>query len=91
MGKLEISDFRNKTKTLRNYPKHLRNTLFLKDERIRKIRNKEFTIVFFAYEEIKDKANKLFKKKVFRKAINYFIFAYSLFKWLELKEVSNSK
>jgi len=86
MGKLEISEFRRKTKTLRNYPKHLKNTLFLKDERIKKIRKKEFTIIFFAFEEIKEKANKLYKKKEYKKAINYFTFAYSILKWIELKE-----
>ena len=86
MGNLEISEFRSRTRLLRNYPKHLRNTLFLKDERINKIRNKEFTIVFLAYEEIREKANNLYKKKQYKKAINFFTFAYSIMKWLELKE-----
>lgn len=91
MGELDISEFHKKTKTLKSYPKHLRNTLFLKDERINKIRQKEFTIVFFAYEEIKEKANNLYRKKNYKKAINYFIFAYSIIKWLELKENKTGK
>ena len=86
MGKLEINEFRSKTKILRDFPKHLKITLFQKDERIKKIRNKEFKIVFFADEEIKEKANNLWKKKQYKKAINYFVFAYSVFKWLELIE-----
>ncbi len=87
MGNLDILEFRSKTKLLRNYPKHLKNTLFLKDDRINKIRNKDFTIVFFAYEEVREKANNFYKKKLYKKAINYFTFAYSIMKWLELKEI----
>lgn len=86
MGKMELSEFRKKTKILRSYPRHLKNTLFIKDERIEKIRKKEFTLVFFAYDEIKEKANKLYKQKKFRLAIAYYNFAYCILKWLEFKE-----
>lgn len=86
MANMDPNEFRKKTKNLRNYPRHLRNTLFIKDERIEKIRNREFTLVFFAYDEIKDKANKLYKQKNYKLAISYYTFAYSILKWLEFKK-----
>jgi hypothetical protein len=86
MGKIDITEFRKKTKIVRSYPRHLRNSLFIKDDRIEKIRRKEFTLVFFAYDEIKEKANKFYKQKKYRLAIAYYNFAYSILKWLEFKE-----
>lgn len=91
MGKIEITEFRKKTKLLRSYPRHLKNTLFIKDERIEKIRKREFTLVFFAYDEIKEKANKLYKQKKYRLAIAYYNFAYAIMKWLDFKAVQKEE
>ena len=85
MGKMDPSEFKKKTKLLRSYPRHLKNTLFIKDERIDKIRKREFTLVFFAYDEIKEKANKFYKQKKYRLAIAYYNFAYCVMKWLDYK------
>jgi tetratricopeptide (TPR) repeat protein len=61
-------------------------TLFHTDEKIKKIRTKEFPLVFFVYDEVKDKGSKLFKKKKYREAIEYYIYAYSMLKWIEFKD-----
>jgi len=42
--------------------------------------------VFFVYDEVKDKGNKLFKKKKFRESIEYYVYAYSMLKWIEFKD-----
>lgn len=89
MGNFNVNEFRNKTKLLRSFPKHLKNTLFLKDERIEKIRKKEFTIVFFAYDEIKDKGNNFYKTKNYCMAISYYTLAYSIIKWMNYKIKNN--
>ena len=45
-----------KSKILRNMPKHLRNTIFIKNKKIEQIRNKEFPVIFLICEEMKEKA-----------------------------------
>jgi hypothetical protein len=85
MGKYHINEFRKKTIILKSYPRHLKNTLFINDERINNLRKREFTLIFFGYDEIKDRANKLYKQKKYRSAISYYTYAYSIMKWLNHK------
>lgn len=61
---------------------HLRNTLFIKNEKIDLIRQKEYSVVFLITEEMKEKANELFEKKEYVKAIGAYTLIYSIFKWL---------
>ena len=64
----------------------MKYTLFHHDDKLKQIRTKEFPYVFFVYDDIKDKGNKLFKKKKYREAIEYYIYAYSMLKWIEFKD-----
>ena len=74
-GTLKRLEFLEKTKKLKNYPRHLKYSLFRNtDEKLEKLREKEFPIVFFIYDEIKEKGNKLYKKKKFREAINVYTY-----------------
>jgi hypothetical protein len=69
---LPQKEFREKTKILNSYPKHLKYTLFLNNERLKNIQKKEFPEAFFAYSEIKEKGNKAFRKKNYREAIDLY-------------------
>ena len=75
-----------KSKILRKMPKHLRNTIFIKNKRIEEIRKKEFPIIFLICEEMKEKAYKLYESKKFNEALNIFNIMYSLFKWVVIKD-----
>ena len=89
-GGLSKEDFLEKTRLIRSFPRHMKYTLFHHDEKIKKIRTKEFPMVFFVYDEVKDKGSKLFKKKKFREAIDYYIYAYSMLRWIEFKDTKKS-
>ncbi len=72
-GGLNRKEFEEKTQKLRSASRQLKYTLFSHtDENLKKVRDKEFPIVFFVYDDVKDKGNKLFKKNKFREAIKYY-------------------
>ena len=75
-----------KSKILRKMPKHLRNTIFIKNIRIEEIRKKEFPVIFLICEEMKEKAYNLYESKKFNEALNIFNIMYSLFKWVVIKD-----
>jgi len=76
-GELNPTEFEEKTKKLSGYSRQLKYTLFShSDENLKKVRDKEFTMIFFVYDDVKDKGNKLFKKKKFREAIKYYQYVY---------------
>ena len=75
-----------KSKFLRNMPKHLRNTIFIKNKRIEDIRKKEFPVIFLICEEMKEKAYTLYESKKYNEALNIFNIMYSFFKWVVIKD-----
>ena len=75
-----------KSKILRNMPKHLRNTIFIKNKSIEQIRNKEFPVIFLICEEMKEKAYNFYESKKYNEALNIFNIMYSLFKWVVIKD-----
>ena len=75
-----------KSKMLRNMPRHLRNTIFIKNEKLEQIRKKEFPIIFLICEEMKEKAFKLYEEKKYNEALNLYNVMYSLFKWVVIKD-----
>jgi hypothetical protein len=75
-----------KSKILRNMPKHLRNTIFIRNKRIEEIRKKEFPVIFLICEEMKEKAYNLYESKKYNEALNLFNIMYSLFKWVVIKD-----
>ena len=75
-----------KSKILRKMPKHLRNTIFIKNKRIEEIRKKEFPVIFLICEEMKEKAYNFYEAKKFNEALNIFYIMYSLFKWVVIKD-----
>jgi len=80
-------EFFLKTEKLRRIPRHKKYTLFnQRDEKLQKIHEKEFPVVFFAYDDIKEKGNRLFKRGKFREAIQHFSYAYGLLRWIEFKD-----
>jgi tetratricopeptide (TPR) repeat protein len=79
------SEFSRKTTKIRQYPHHLKYTLFA-NEKIKSLREKEFIFVFYTFDEIKEKGNKLFKRGKFKEALENYMEAYSLLKWIEFKD-----
>ena len=75
-----------KSKFLRKMPKHLRNTIFIRNRRIEEIRKKEFPVIFLICEEMKEKAYNLYESKKYNEALNLFTIMYSLFKWVVIKD-----
>ena len=71
-GGLKEKEFEDKTKLIKSYPSHLKYTLFQNDPKLQDLRSKDFAVVFFAYDEIKEKGNKLYRKKNYRESINYY-------------------
>ena len=82
------SEFNEKTLKIRSYPYHLKYTLFSSDE-IKKLRQKEFAFLYFHFDEYRSKGNKMYKRANFREAVNFYIMAYSLLKWIEFKDSQN--
>lgn len=74
-GGLGQAEYLEKTKELRNYPRHLLQTLFNQnDEKLNKVRVREFPMVFFVYDDIKIKGNKFYKKKKYKEALDYYFY-----------------
>ena len=91
-GTMNKADFYQKTTKLRSMPRHLRFSLFyLKEEKLVNLKKKEFPDIYFAYEELREKAYNHYSMKEFKQAIKYYILTYSLFKWLEFKDGSRDK
>lgn len=85
-GGLSNDEFLEQSKIIRKYPRHMKYSLFHNDEKIQKLRAKEFPLIFFVFEEVKKEGSKLFKKRKFRESIDHYIYAYSMLKWIEFKD-----
>jgi len=72
-GDISKNEFLKKTTKLRKIPRHLKYTLF-SEERVKKIRQKDFLEVFYLSGDFKKLANKLMKKKQFREAIKMYTY-----------------
>ena len=64
----------------------MKYSLLYHDEKIKKIRKNKFSDKLFIYYKIKNKGNQLFQKKKYRESIDYYIYAYSILKWIEFKD-----
>jgi tetratricopeptide (TPR) repeat protein len=86
-GLLTENEFLEKTSNLSKMPRHKKYTLFnQRDEKLQKLHEKEFPVVFFAFDDIKEKANRLYKRGKFRDAIQHYSYAYGLLRWIEFKD-----
>jgi hypothetical protein len=74
------------SKILRNMPRHLRNTIFIKNDKVEQLRKREFPVLFLLCEEMKEKAYKLYESKKYIEALNLYNVMYSLFKWVVIKD-----
>ena len=80
------------SKTIRNYPRHLRKTLFLNsNEKIKQLRKKDFGSIFVIAENLKDKANTLYKNEQYHEALNHYTIIYSFYKWLAFTSKTKEK
>lgn len=79
------------SKEIRSLPKHIRNTLFLRSDKIKKIKKLKFSQIFMVGEEIKEIANNFYKSKNYFCALERYNLLYSLFKWIEIKDKNKEK
>lgn len=91
-GSLDTEEWLKKTEKLRGYPRYLRNTLFYQaQEKLQKVHEKEFPMVFFIYDDIKQKANRLFRRKKYKEAIEHMTYCYGLLRWIQFKDKNRQK
>ena len=79
----ENNDKYLQSKKIRSYPLHLRNTLFIRDEKVKKVRKMDFEQSYIIGEEMKEKINKIYEKGEYESALNNYILIYSFFKYLD--------
>lgn len=72
--------------SLQSMPHHLRDTLFIKNDRLKQLRKKSFSDIFIIAEEIKEKANKLYNDEYYQEALSEYTKAYSFYKWIEFTD-----
>ena len=82
----KTNDLVNKSKKIRALPKFIRNTLFLNDESIKKVRKMNFSQSFIVGEQLKESTEKIYKEGNYYEALQQYILIYSLFRWLEFKD-----
>ncbi len=63
----------------------MKYTLFQSEE-IKALRKKDFAFLYFKFDELKEKGNKFYKRGKFREAIDFYIGAYSILKWIDFKD-----
>lgn len=91
-GSLDTEEWLEKTEKLRGYPRYLRNTLFYQaQEKLQKVHEKEFPMVFFIYDDIKQKANRLYRRKKYKEAIEHMTYCYGLLRWIQFKDKNRQK
>lgn len=69
-----------------SYPVYLKHSLFYHDDKFEKARTLEVGHRFFIFDKFKEEGNKSMTKGDYRAAVSYYEQAFSLVKWLELKE-----
>ena len=82
----KTKDLMNKSKKIRNLPKFIRNTLFLNDDSIKRVRKMNFSQSFIVGEQLKENTEKIYKEGNYYEALQQYILIYSLFRWLEFKD-----
>ena len=82
----KTNDLINKSKKIRNIPKFIRNTLFLNDESIKRVRKMNFNQSFIVGEQLKEATEKIYKEGNYYEALQQYNLIYSLFRWLEFKD-----
>ena len=86
-GNLEKTEWTSKTKKLRAYPRHLKNTLFYQDNNtIKEIHKQNFNKIYQIFIKIKNEGLNLYNNKQFKECLDKFNYAYGLFKWIEFKD-----
>ena len=90
-GGLSKKEWLEKTKNIRKYPQHLKNTLFFQSQaKLQEIHKQSFSKVYQIYTLIKKRGNDLYKNRQYRECLENFNYAYGIFKWIEFKEFKNN-
>ena len=87
----KTKDLMNKSKKIRSLPKFIRNTLFLNDDSIKRVRKMNFSQSFIVGEQLKENTEKIYREGNYYEALQQYILIYSLFRWLEFKDKNKEK
>ena len=91
-GGLSDEEWIEKTKKIRNLPRHLKYTLFYQNQKeLKEVHKFEFPRVFFIYDEIRQKGIRYYNRKKYREALEYLNYAYGLMKWIEFKDIKRQE
>ena len=91
-GGLSDEEWIEKTKKIRNLPRHLKYTLFYHNQKeLKEVHKFEFPRVFFIYDEIRQKGIRYYNRKKYREALEYLNYAYGLMKWIEFKDIKRQE
>ena len=86
-GNLDKSEWTNKTTKLRNYPRHLKYTLFYQNDiKLQQLHKSSLSKIYQIFLRIKSVGLNLYNNNKFRECLEQFNFAYGLFKWLEFRD-----
>ena len=86
-GNLDKSEWANKTTKLRNYPRHLKYTLFYQNDiKLQQLHKSSLSKIYQIFLRIKSVGLNLYNNNKFRECLEQFNFAYGLFKWLEFRD-----
>ena len=86
-GNLDKSEWANKTTKLRNYPRHLKYTLFYQNDiKLQQLHKSSLSKIYQIFLRIKSVGLNLYNNNKFRDCLEQFNFAYGLFKWLEFRD-----
>jgi len=87
----KTKELMNKSKKIRSLPKFIRNTLFLNDDSIKRVRKMNFSQSFIVGEQLKENTEKIYREGNYYEALQQYILIYSLFRWLEFKDKNKEK
>ena len=86
-GGLSKKEWIEKTKIIRKYPRHLKNTLFYQSNiKLKNIHKQNFSKIYKIFAMIKKKGDYLYINRNFKECLGIYNYSYGLFKWIEFKD-----
>ena len=82
----KTNDLIAKSKQIRNCPHFIRNTLFINEDNVKRVRAMNFSQSFIIGEQLKDTTEKLYKEGNYFEALQQYNLIYSLYRWMEFKD-----
>ena len=82
----KTNDLINKSKQIRNCPHFIRNTLFINEDNVKRVRAMNFSQSFIIGEQLKESTEKIYREGNYFEALQQYNLIYSLYRWMEFKD-----